>query len=122
MMVFGRVRKYASVMLATVQIHLGDLPTWLAGIGTVGTLVAGLLQVAVERRRRHEREAQEREERHLAQARLISAVLGPEEQSGGFAVPERTGIDLINGSAEPVYRLVVAIVNIQGASPQTIEL
>jgi hypothetical protein len=28
---------------------------------------------------------------------------------------------LINGSAEPVYRLVIAIVNIQGTSPATIE-
>jgi hypothetical protein len=112
---------YPSVMPAFGQIHLGDLPTWLAGLGTVGTLGAALWQIGAERKRRHEREAQEREERHRAQARLISAVVGPEEESGGWAVPERTGIDLINGSPEPVYRLVVAIVSVQGAGMQTIE-
>jgi len=47
---------------------------------------------------------------------LISAVLGPEE--GGSL---RTAIDLINSSDEPVYRLVAAIVFIQGAGSQTIE-
>jgi hypothetical protein len=106
------------MMLATAQIHLGDLPTWLAALGTVGALGAALWQIGAERKRRHEREAQEREERHRAQARLIAATFGPEDHSG----PGRTGIELINGSPEPVYRLVVTIVRIQGAgSPATIE-
>ena len=70
---------YASVMLDIAQIHLGDLPTWLAGLGTVGTLGAALWQIGSERKRRIEREAQEREEWHQAQARLIAAVIGPEE-------------------------------------------
>ena len=109
-------------MLASARIHLGDLPTWLAGLGTVGTLAAALWQIGAERRRRHEREAQEREERHLAQARLIATVLGPEEQPEAAGLPGRTGIDLINGSHEPVYRLVVAIVTIRGAGvARTIE-
>jgi hypothetical protein len=110
-------------MLATADIQLGDLPTWLAGVGTVGTLGAALWQIGAERKRRHEREAQEREERHLAQARLISAVMGPEEPptKGRPEILGRTGIDLINGSPEPVYRLVVAIVSIQGAGMRTIE-
>ena len=108
-------------MVATAEIHLGDLPTWLAALGTVGALGAALWQISTERKRRHEREEQQREERHLAQARLIAAVIGPEEQSGGRTVSARTGIDLINGSPEPVYRLVVAIVNIQGAGMSTIE-
>jgi hypothetical protein len=112
---------YASVMLDIAQIHLGDLPTWLAGLGTVGTLGAALWQIGSERKRRIEREAQEREERHQAQARLIAVVIGPEEPSDKAAILGRTGVDLINGSAEPVYRLVVAIVNIQGTSPATIE-
>ena len=70
-------------MVATAEIHLGDLPTWLAALGTVGALGAALWQISTERKRRHEREEQQREERHLAQARLIAAVIGPEEQSGG---------------------------------------
>jgi hypothetical protein len=101
-------------MLATAQIHLGDLPTWLAGVGTVGTLGAALWQIGAERRRRLEREAQEREERHQAQARLIAAVVRPYDSLDNPPVLRRTGIDLINGSAEPVYRLVIAIVDAQG--------
>jgi hypothetical protein len=113
---------YASVMLASAQIHLGDLPTWLAALGTVGALGAALWQIGAERRRRHEREAQERDERHKAQARLIAAVIGPEEYAGRAAGRDRTGIDLINSSPEPVYGLVVAIVTIQGAgTASTIE-
>ena len=72
-------------------------------------------QISAERQRRHEREAQERQERHRAQARLIAAVYDPEEYAESRnAEGNRTGIELINGSPEPVYRLV-AIVNIQGA-------
>jgi hypothetical protein len=101
---------YSSVILASAQIHLDDLPTWLAALGTVGALGAALWQIGAERRRRHEREAQEREERHKARARPIAAVIGPEEYAGAGAGRDQTGIDLINGSPEPVYRLVVAIV------------
>jgi hypothetical protein len=111
-------------MLATAQIQLGDLPTWLAGVGTVGALGAALWQIGAERNRRHEHEEQEREERHLAQARLIAAVLGPEERpaEGQPDILGLTGVNLINGSPEPVYRLVVAIVDIQGAgTARTIE-
>jgi len=102
-------------MLANAQIQLGDLPAWFAALGTVGTLGAALWQISAERQRRHEREAQERQERHRAQARLIAAVYDPEEYAESRnAEGNRTGIELINGSPEPVYRLV-AIVNIQGA-------
>lgn len=79
-------------------------------------------QIGAEHRRRHEREAQERDERHRAQARLVAVVLGPEEREPGRSGRSgRSGADLINGSPEPVYRLVVAIVNIQGSSPRSIE-
>ena len=88
---------YASVMFDIAQIHLGDLPTWLAGLGTVGTLGAALWQIGSERKRRIEREVQEREERRQAQARLIAAVIGPEEPSDKAAILGRTGVDLING-------------------------
>jgi hypothetical protein len=108
-------------MLARVHIHLGDLPTWLAALGTVGALGAALWQIGTERTRRHEREAQEREERHRAQARLIAADVGTEERLAEPGQLGRAGIDLINGSPEPVYRLVVAIVAIQGAAPRSIE-
>jgi hypothetical protein len=60
-------------------------------------------------------------ERHLAQARLISAILGPQEGASQEGGAGRTAVDLLNSSGEPVYRLVVAIVFIQGAGPETIE-
>jgi hypothetical protein len=102
------------------MLQLGDLATWVAALGTVGALGAALWQIGAERNRRHEREEQEREEQHLAQARLISAVMGPEEQPSKYE-PDMTGIDLINSSPEPVYRLVIAIISIQGAGMRTIE-
>ncbi len=71
-----------------------------------------------------EREA---DERHRDQARLISAVLGPEDRPpdidpGAPSVLQgRTAVDLINSSPEPVYRLVIGIVFIQGAGSRDIE-
>jgi hypothetical protein len=103
-------------------INLGDLPTWLAGIGTVGALAAALWQIRTERKLRLQREAQEREDHRREQARLVSAVVGPEDPTPGPWDPDgRTAIELINGSLEPVYRLVIAIVAVQGTMPRTIE-
>ncbi len=109
-----------SLVLASTQIHLGDVPTWLAGVGTVGTLGAALWQISAERRHRIEQEKREYEERHRAQAKLIAAIIGPEEH-GETPALGRIAVELINSSAEPVYRLVIAIVNIQGTSSKTIE-
>src|SRR6516225_2449889 len=76
-------------------------------------LQASDLRESLEERRR------EAAERHQAQARLIAATFGGGTDLRG---PGRTEIELINGSLEPVYRLVVTIVGIQGAgSPSTIE-
>jgi hypothetical protein len=48
-------------------------------------------------------------------------VIGPQERPAREGEAGRTGIDLINSSDQPVYRLVVGIVFIQGAGPETIE-
>jgi hypothetical protein len=108
------------------MLDLGDLPTWIAAVGTVGALIAAFIQINTERRRRHENEQRDRCERHLAQARLISAVIGQEKLiAGGQEKDEhpegRTSVELINSSSEPVYRLVVGIVYIEGTGPHTIE-
>jgi hypothetical protein len=111
-------------------ISLGDLPTWLAAIGTVGALIVAFIQIGTERRLRHERELKE-------QARLIAAITGPavnedeakaEAERGrrgwigaASAGTARTAIDLINGSLEPVYRIVLGVVYVQGTSPRTME-
>jgi hypothetical protein len=114
-------------------LHLGDFPTWVAAVGTVGALVAALIQINTERERRHALEARDAQERHLAQARLISAFLGVEETRGRPgpaqaqpAEPQnpwagRTAIYLVNGSDEPVYEPVVGLVAIQGAAPRRME-
>lgn len=94
-------------------MNFGDLPTWVAAIGTVGALVAALIQINVERSRRHAQEANDRAERRLAQARLVAAFLGSEETRGrpgpgDTDLPrrrsgdgERTPIYVVNGSTEP---------------------
>jgi hypothetical protein len=102
-------------------LGLGDAPTWVAAIGTVGTLIAALLQIEADRRRRHKQAEADRLERHRAQARLIAAVMGPIDHSSDAPPLGRTAIDLVNGSDEPVYRLVAGLVFIQGAAPQTME-
>jgi hypothetical protein len=84
----------------------GDIPTWVAGAGTVGALFVAFYQIGQERKRRIAQEAEDRQERRLAQARLIAAW---------------PGIQLVNGSAEPVYSLFACLVFIQGAAPHTIE-
>jgi hypothetical protein len=113
-------------------VNFGDVPTWVAAVGTVGALVAALIQINTERNRRHAEEANDRAERRLAQARLVAAFLGSEETRGrpdpGDAERSRrrfgdgrTPIYVVNGSAEPVYEPVIGLVAIQGAAPRTME-
>lgn len=99
------------------MINFGDVPTWVAAIGTVGTLIFALAQIRSERDRRIKQEKADREERKKAQARLISGWVGEFDHSYGER--GRTAIMLSNGSAEPVYRVYAAIVFIQGAAPHT---
>jgi hypothetical protein len=56
-----------------VRLNFGDIPTWVAAVGTVGALFAALLQIRTERERRHDSERREADERHRSQARLVSA-------------------------------------------------
>jgi hypothetical protein len=109
-----------------VTPDFGDIPTWIASLGTVGALIVAFVQINTERRRRHESEEETRVERHFAQARLISAVMGPEEQAENLTLQDQrvrgqTAVDLINSSPEPVYMLVIGIVFILGPGPHTIE-
>ena len=102
-------------------LSLGDIPTWVAAIGTVGTLGLALLQIEADRRRRHRQEDADRLERHGAQARLIAAVVGPTDHGPNTPPLGNTAIDLVNGSDEPVYRLVAGLVFIQGTAHRTME-
>lgn len=106
-----------------MSIQFGDIPTWVAAIGTIGALGAALWQIGNERKRRIAQEAQDRSERHQSQARLVAAwigeiIYGTEDSSYDDG---RTAIELLNGSAEPIYSLVAGLVYIQGAAPKSME-
>lgn len=115
------------------DIQWGDFATWVAAVGTVSAVVVALVQVARERSTRLSREARDRNERHLAHARLISAWTGPAEavpqtervdygdDEADAAYHYRTPVYVQNSSAEPIYEVVVGIVFIQGAAPRTLE-
>jgi hypothetical protein len=105
-----------------VAVHFGDVPTWIAAIGTVGALFAALIQINTERARRHHAEEREREERRRSQAQLVPAFPGPVEwPPDPNREVGRSAVDCINASPEPVYNVVVGIVFIQGAGPRTTE-
>lgn len=115
------------------DVEWGDVATWVASVGTVLAVVVALVQVARERKSRLTHEAQDRTDRHLAHARLISAWTGPAElvpapqrvaygdADSDAAFNYRTPIYVHNSSAEPIYEVVAGIVFIQGAAPRTLE-
>jgi len=65
---------------ACMSIPLGNVPTWIAALGTVGALSAALWQINTERKRRIAQETADRAERHQAQARLVAAWVGQPER------------------------------------------
>lgn len=109
-----------------MAVNWGDVPTWVAGVGTVGTLAAALWQIRSERSRRLASDEQLRTERHLEQARLVAGYMGEQEEPAER--PEtladdqgRTAFYLANNSPEPVYSVVVGMVFVQGAGPHSLE-
>ena len=103
-----------------MTIQYGDLATWVAAVGTVGALGTALWQIRTERNRRLAQEVHDRQERREEQARRIACWPGPRADTEGEGPMDpwwgsSTPIDLVNGSDEPVYNLVVAIVLVQGA-------
>jgi hypothetical protein len=100
-----------------MSIQYGDLASWLASVGTVGALGAALWQIGTERTRRLQQEEHDRERDKRAQARRVACWPG-EEGTPGPMDPwwgKSTPIELVNGSDEPVYNLVFALVHVQGA-------
>jgi hypothetical protein len=84
----------------------------VAAVGTVGTLIAGLVQIGSERSARHRDEDAALARERRAQAALVSA--WPTAPTGS----ERTQIALLNNSESPVYRVIVSLVMIQGSGPR----
>jgi hypothetical protein len=107
-----------------VPVNWGDVPTWVAGVGTVGTLAAALWQIGTERGRRLAADEQLRTERHLEQARLVAAYMGeqePDHDEPASDTSGRTAFYIANNSPEPVYSVVVGMVFVQGAGPHNLE-
>jgi len=95
--------------------------TITAAVGTAGALFTALFQIKRERDYRRNLEKGEQTERYRAQARLISAIPGPVKRPSTTYRHGRTGVDLLNVAEEPVFRVVVGVVLIQGTGPQTLE-
>jgi hypothetical protein len=81
---------------------LGDIATWVSGIGIVSTFIIGFIQISNERKDRKEKEKR-------GQAVHISAFILKE-------TPSKTTITLLNLSNEPVYEAIISISAFQGAS------
>lgn len=79
---------------------LGDIATWVSGIGIVSTFIIGFIQISHERRIRKEKE-------HKEQAERISAFIIKE-------TPTKATIALLNLSQEPIYEVIVSISAFQG--------
>jgi hypothetical protein len=102
-------------------MKLGDLPTWIAAVGTVGALFAALRQIQVERQARQGAERALSESALRAQAETVSGWYGgqatppdSDESSQG-----RDWLVVLNRSHEPVYQAVATLVFIQGTGPRT---
>jgi hypothetical protein len=89
---------------------MGDVPSWLAAIGTVGAFGVALYLLGVQMRDRRE----ETQDRRMAQARLVAAWLSEMVPTGvASGAPPTSLIDYVvlvrNGSDQPVYALVVKL-------------
>jgi hypothetical protein len=99
-------------------VNFGDVPSWLAAIGTIAAFGALALGMDVERRRRRRDATARTALEHQSQAILLSATVGPVDRER----QKRSAIDCLNASVEPVYNVVLGLVFVQGSGPRTTEL
>lgn len=83
----------------------GDVPAWVAAIGTVGTLIAALGQIRMDKMVRRLRETRQHAEQ-------VSVWIGTKRH------PD-TEITIQNLSSAPIYNVVVTLVIQFGAGPKT---
>ncbi len=86
----------------------------MLAVGTVGTLVVALRQLATERRARHTGEARRAALEHRRYADAVSAWYGG--NAGKVSM-----LELANRSDQPVYEVVVSLAFVQGGAPRTTE-
>jgi len=89
---------------AALSVQIGDLATWVGGIGTAGALFFTWATLKITRA--EQREA--RTEKRQAQARLVSAWADHVEPTGdnGF---HKVTVKVQNSSDEPVYGVRLAV-------------
>jgi hypothetical protein len=86
------------------KIQLGDLGTWLGSLGAIAAILYAYFRGSSEGRNSKERERRE-------QAEKISSWVASEKRE----LP----VKLSNSSGDPVYDVIVNVVLVQGAGPQT---
>jgi hypothetical protein len=94
-------------------MKFGDLPTWLAAIGTICAFVVAFRQIADERAARKSADKQAAGQARRSQAECVSAWHEDNPEAPW------DWLVLLNRSNEPVYRAVATLVMIQGTGPQT---
>lgn len=87
----------------------GDVPTWLAAVGTCGAVAVSLYLA-----RRDSVRAELQERRH--QAELVTAWPGEEMSVDGLI---RQEVVIQNSSTQSVYMLIASLVSVQGAFRDT---
>ncbi len=103
-----------------INLPPGNWPEWFGALGTVGVLVAALIQIARERSRLRTDHKEQLARERRAQAELVSAWIGDVRTSNDFNIkigaPSdiATNLELSNASGSPVYRAVLSVVDIQG--------
>lgn len=94
-------------------MQIGDLATWVGSIGVTATLAATVWQL------HHERSIRRQEEKR-SQAVKVAAWYGGDRSTEGVFVDSST-IMITNSSDTPVYSVIVGLVFVQGAGPQSLE-
>jgi hypothetical protein len=108
----------SEAMMMFVQLHLGDIATWLAAVFTGGALFVGFLVLNLQRRDLRDRERDrlsDVEDRRKEQARQVSAWCD-------VVMPAHNGVTVVraryqNISLEPVYEMVVYVKSTWGPEP-----
>ena len=100
---------YPNMFLICNNIHWGDIATWVTGIFTIGLFIVGFNQIRIERNRRIEEQGQKMKIDHEEQALLISSWISAENA-------DHTIISILNHSNEPIYKVLLSIVNIKGTN------
>lgn len=83
-------------MLCNLTFDFGDVPTWVASVGTVGTLGAAVWGLAKERQARRE----DIEDRQASQARLVTS-------SATAGLLHGVTVSVTNHSAAPIHAVRV---------------